>query len=165
MGNEIIARYYAGHVDELRAFFMARTANKELSEDMAQDVFVRLLGYEKMITELTLPSLTYTVARRMLTDYFRHCQAMRRHTLISTAECFDSNDPHKACSANELAGILERGIASLPEQCRQLYRMHIYDGMKVSRIAELTQINYKTVESRLGIARSEVRAFVRRAVG
>lgn len=164
MNNEIIARYYAAHVDELRAFFLARTANRELSEDMAQDVFVRLLGYE-MITELTLPCLTYTVARRMLTDYFRHCEAIRKCSQTETANSFDTNDPYTTCLANELAGILERGIKALPEQCQQVYRMHIYGGMKVSRIAEVTNIKYKVVERRLGIARSEVRAFVRSAVG
>lgn len=165
MENEIIARYYAAHIDELRAFFMSRTANKELSEDMAQDVFVRLLGYGKMITEITLPSLTYTVARRMLADYFRHAEVMHRYTQVSTADIFDANDPHTVCLANELTCILERGITSLPEQCRNIYRLHVYDGLKVSRIAELTQINYKTVENRLGFARNSVRAFIRRAVG
>lgn len=164
MKNEIIARYYVAHLDELRAFFLARTANKELSEDMAQDVFVKLLGYE-MITELTLPCLIYTVARRMLADYFRHCKAIRKCAQTELADSFDSNNPYTTYLANELTGILEQGIMALPDNCKQIYRMHIYGGMKVSRIAEVTHTKYKVVERRLGIARSEVRAFVRCAVG
>ena len=59
---------------------------------------------------------------------------------------------------------MERSLARLPQLCRQVYRLHIYDGMKVSEIAERLQLPYKQVEYRLGQARKEVRRMMRRAV-
>lgn len=164
MENDFIAKYYSDHVNELRTFFMVRLADHALSEDMAQDVFVKILGYGQMITEQTLPSLVYTVARRLLTDHYRHLMAVRRQQSLLSSEIFDGNSPLAIYEANELAATLEDGIAHLSEPCREVYRLHVYDGLKVSRIAETMQLNYKVAERRLGIARRAVRDYVRRVV-
>lgn len=165
MGNKIIEKYYTDNVDRLRVFFMTRTACKALSEDMAQDVFVRLIGYGQMITEQTLPSLAYTVARRLLADHYRHRMAENRYAQLCAAEQVCHDDPHTVYLEREALCLLERSIMHLPEQCATVYRMHIYQGMKPARIAELTHIKYKTVEHRLGKARREVRAAMEAAAG
>lgn len=165
MDNEIISKFYANQAAGLRAFFMARTANKDLSEDMTQDVFVRLMGYGQMLTEQTLPSLAYTVARRMLTDFYRHRHAVDRCERMLTPDSITTNDPHEVCSGNQLVEILEKGIEHLPEPYQQIYRLHIYEGLKVSGISEQTHLRYKVVEYRLGVARREIKAYMRTAVG
>jgi RNA polymerase sigma-70 factor (ECF subfamily) len=42
--------------------------------------------------------------------------------------------------------------------------MHILDGMRVSEISVETGEKYKTIENRLGIARRQMRQFLRAAV-
>jgi RNA polymerase sigma-70 factor (ECF subfamily) len=164
MENEIIAKFYADHSNGLKAYFIACTANKALSEDMTQDVFMKLLNYKEMITEQTLPNLAYTLARRLLTDFFRHRHAVDKCEHMLMTDNATNSDPHTVYSANELTEILEQGIKTLPEQCQDIYRLHVYEGMKISGISKQTHIRYKVVEYRLGIARREVKAFVNRAV-
>ena len=60
-------------------------------------------------------------------------------------------------SAHEIMERMERGLARVPENCREVYRMHIYDGMKVSEISQRLGEGYKSVEHRLGAARKAVR--------
>jgi RNA polymerase sigma-70 factor (ECF subfamily) len=59
---------------------------------------------------------------------------------------------------------MERTLARLPEACCNIYRLHIYDGMKVSDIAQQLALPYKQVENRLGQARKAVRQQLRNCV-
>jgi RNA polymerase sigma-70 factor (ECF subfamily) len=66
-------------------------------------------------------------------------------------------------SAKEIMERLERGLARLPQKCREIYRLHIYEGMKVSEISQQLGENYKSVEHRLGFARKSIRQYLRRS--
>ena len=57
---------------------------------------------------------------------------------------------------------LERGLARLPENCREIYRLHIYDGMKVGEISRELGEGYKSVEHRLGAARKAMRQYLQK---
>ena len=59
---------------------------------------------------------------------------------------------------------MERGLARMPKKCREIYRMHILGGMRVSEISEQTGQKYKTVENRLGMARKQMRSYLRAVV-
>ena len=64
-------------------------------------------------------------------------------------------------SAREIMERLEHGLARLPENCREVYRLHILDGMKVSEISEQLNEGYKSVENRLGAARKAIRQYLK----
>ncbi|MBP6527113.1 MAG: RNA polymerase, partial [Prevotella sp.] len=55
-------------------------------------------------------------------------------------------------------------ITSLSEHQQKIYRLNIYSGMKVSEISKTLDMNYKSVEHRLGSARKEVREYIRKAL-
>ena len=55
----------------------------------------------------------------------------------------------------------ENGLARLPENCREVYRLHIYGGMKVSEISQQLNEGYKSVENRLGTARKAIRQYLK----
>ena len=63
-------------------------------------------------------------------------------------------------SAREIMERIEHGLARLPENCREIYRMHIYGGMKVSEISQQLDEGYKSVEHRLGLARKTIRQYL-----
>ena len=65
-------------------------------------------------------------------------------------------------SAREVIEQMERGLARLPENCREIYRLHIYNGMKVSEISQQLGEGYKSVEHRLGTARKAMRHYLRK---
>jgi RNA polymerase sigma-70 factor (ECF subfamily) len=83
------------------------------------------------------------------------------HYLRST-EHNSSIDAASVYSAVEITEILERGIARLNDRQRTIYRMNIFEGKKVAEISATLNINYKSVENRLGSARSEIRQYMRR---
>ena len=160
--NNLIETYYTDHRDELLAFVSSRLGGSEESEDIVQNVFLRLLTTDKMITEITLPALVYTITRNLITDYYRrrHTYEAFEHFIKGSSEEDDSME--SVFSARELTELLERGLVRVPENCREIYRLHINGGMKVSEISQTLGEGYKSVEHRLGTARKAVRQYLRK---
>ena len=156
-----LTNYYVTHRDELLAYVSSRLGNSVEAEDLVQNVFLRLLTSDKMITEITLPALVYTITRNMINDYDRrrtHYEAYE-HYLKNTDSIDDSAG--SVLSIRDITEQLERGLARVPENCREIYRLHIYGGMKVAEISERLGEGYKSVEHRLGTARKMIRQHLR----
>ena len=157
-----LTNYYVTHRDELLAYVSSRLGNSVEAEDLVHNVFLRLLTSDKMITDVTLPSLVYTITRNLIADYYRrrtHFEAYE-HYLKNTDSIDESAE--SVLSVRDITEQLERGLARVPENCREIYRMHIYGGMKVAEISEHLGEGYKSVEHRLGTARKLVRQQLRR---
>lgn len=153
----ILESYYSNHRDELLAFVSSRLGGSYLSEDIVQDVFTRLMSSSKMITETTLPCLVYTTAKNLIFDYYRHRSTREEYEHYITSCNSGETSMESVISAHELTERMERSLAFVPENCREIFRLHVYDGMKTSQISEQLGEGYKSVEYRLGIARREVR--------
>ena len=122
-----------------------------------------------MISEVTMPALVYTVTRNLVTSYYRrryhheqfeHYIKRKEESVVRSLETGDRS-PESVFSAREIIEQLERGLARLPENYREIYRLHIYDGMKTSEISQQLQENYKSVENRLGVARKAIRQYLK----
>jgi RNA polymerase sigma-70 factor (ECF subfamily) len=161
--NQLITEYYTAHREELLAFVSSRLHGTSVAEDIVQDVFLRLLTTDKMITEMTLPALVHTIARHLVIDYSRrHTSHEAYEHYIRRKQEIGVSSQESVFSVHEMMEQLERGLARLPENCREVYRLHIYDNMKVSEISLTLGEGYKSVEHRLGIARKAVRQYLRK---
>lgn len=161
MNNKLITNYYIAHRDELLAFASSRLGDSRLAEDIVQDVFLRLLSSDKMITEVTLPALVYTITRNLINDYYRRHTTYEQYEHYIKGVCSEVTTMDSVFSAFEIMERLERGLVRLPENCREIYRLHIYGGMKVGEISRELGEGYKSVEHRLGTARKVMREYLR----
>lgn len=165
VSKKLITEYYSLHLDELIAFVSKRMEHSADSEDVVQNIFLRLLESDRIISEATLPCLIYTIARNMVSDYWRHRVSVNEYehyVRTSAAVCGNSAGESSVYSAFDFNEILERGIARLADNQRNIYRMNVIGGMKVSEISECLNENYKSVENRLGTARKIMRSYIRR---
>jgi RNA polymerase sigma-70 factor (ECF subfamily) len=162
VNKSLISNYYLNHRDELLAFVSSRLGGSADSEDIVQTAFLRLLTTDKMISEVTLPALVYTMARHLIADYYRHHTFFEEYEYYIKGTCNEEISMESIFSAKEIMESLERGLARLPEKCSKVYRLHIYGGMKVSEISEELCEGYKSVEHRLGAARKAMRQYLRK---
>ena len=161
--NQLISNYYAAHRDELLSFIAVRITNAVEAEDLVQDIFLRLLHGHHLITPDTLPALIYTMARHAVSDYYRRRRIYEEYEhYIKRSDC--TSEIESLISARQLMERMERSLARLPQACCEIYRLHIYDGMKVRDIARELSLPYKQVENRLGQARKAVRQQLRNCV-
>ena len=156
-----LTNYYVTHRDELLAYVSSRLGNSVEAEDLVQNVFLRLLTSDRMITDITLPALVYTAARNLITDFYRRRNHFEdyEHYLKNTDSIDESAE--SVLSIRDITEQLELGLARVPENCREIYRLHIYGGMKVAEISQHLGEGYKSVEHRLGTARKAVRRQLR----
>lgn len=159
--QQLITNYYITHRDELLAFASSRLGDSRQAEDIVQDVFLRLLSTGKMITEVTLPALVYTITRNLINDYYRRHTTYEQYEHYIKGVCSEVTTMESVFSAFEIMERLERGLVRLPENCREIYRLHIYGGMKVGEISRELGEGYKSVEHRLGTARKVMREYLR----
>ncbi len=160
--KEIISQYYEAHRHELLNFVNSRVREAGSAEDIVQEVFLRLLSGCRPLSPVTLPSLVYTVARNLIADYYRrHRQWTQFEHVVRNEGCVTTDSPESIFSAEQIKERMEQRLALLPESCREVYRLHIYDGMRVSEISQTLGQGYKQVEHRLGQARREIRNYLK----
>lgn len=164
----LLSDYYAQHRDEIVDFIAVRIADADEAQDAVQDIFLQLLRGHQLITPHTLSGLVYTMARHRVTDYYRRRRVYEEYEhYIKKQEVRSEkmeNSVESIFSARLLLERMERSLARLPEACGKVYRLHIYDGLKVSDIAQELSLPYKQVENRLGQARKLVRQQLRACV-
>ena len=159
MSNQqlIITNYYAQHRGEIVDFIAVRLTDADEAEDMVQDLFLRLLRGHQLITPVTLPCRVYTLARHSIADYYRRRRVREEFERYLIKNTDSIGEIESVISARQLMERMERTLSRLPKACCEIYRLHIYDGLKVSDIAQQLALPYKQVENRLGQARKAVR--------
>lgn len=166
VSKQLISDYYRRHLGDIRAFVAKRIGySMEESEDIVQNIFLRLLQADKLISQVTLPCLVYTIARNLVIDHWRRRALLAEYEHYiqkRSGDCYNSVGGESVYSAVEINDVLERGIARLADRQRRIYCMNVIDGLKVSEISLQLNEDYKSIENRLGAARKEVRRYVRR---
>jgi len=161
--NQLISNYYSEHRDEIINFIAVRIMDATEAEDIVQDIFLRLLRGHHLMTPDTIPALVYTMARHAVSDFYRRRRVYEEYEHYIQTSDFkpQTSDIESIYSAQQIVERMERSLARLPKACCEIYRLHIYDGMKVSAIAKELSLPYKQVENRLGQARKAVRQQLR----
>lgn len=156
---QLITNYYITHRDELLTFVSIRLGGRAEAEDVVQNTFLHLLTSTKLITEQALPALVYTTAQHLIFDFYRRRTHLNDYEHYIRQVCSEELSADSIYSIRDITEQMERGLARLPEDCREVYRLHIYEGMKVSEISDYLDENYKRIEYRLGIARRTIRQY------
>lgn len=161
--NQAITEYYIAHRSTIMDWATRRGIDADEAQDLVQDVFMRLLRTDKMISAITLPALAYQTFCHLLYDRWRHLKCMERHEHYLAGQP-TSEDGLSVISAHETNLLLEKSLARLDEHSCRILRMNIEDGKKVSEIAQELSMKYKTAENKLYLARKEVRQYMRVAL-
>lgn len=160
LSYQLISDYYCNNRNQLIAYINKRIGNVDDAEDILQNGFLRLLQSDKMISEVTLPCLVYTVVSHLIIDYYRKHSCYQKTSIDNT---FDLSDGHSSdtCVIREMYRSLEEQIASLPEDCQRIYKMNLYEGIKPKDIAIRMDIDYKKIDNTLAYARNKVRGYMK----
>jgi len=136
------------------------TGNLLASQDIVQDAFVAL--WEKRDSlEIESPKayLFQTVRNRSL-NYIRDTnihntveQELSRKLETAEKNLYSNpNDPFVSLLELELQDKIDKAISSLPDKCRQVYKLSRYKGLKNNEIAEMSGISMKMVEKHISKA-------------
>lgn len=138
---------------------------KELAEEVTSDVFFIIWKRRKTLTEIDdIEKYLYTSTKNQALHYLRRSSVIDSETLdLYTINLLpDENNPEEQLLNQEYQKLIQKAINSLPEKCREVFRLVLSDKLKHREIAQLLNISEKTVEAHITSAYKRIAEFVNR---
>lgn len=133
------------------------------AEEIVSDVFVRLWNIRKNI-EITTSIKAYLVKavhNTSLNYLERHRISNKLSDSLSNSDyellAWDSDYPLGQLYEKEIMNILDQGISSLPDACREIFILSRNEGMTYYKIAGKLGISVNTVKTQMKIALARLR--------
>lgn len=163
--RQMIADFYTRHHAELVNFATSRLGNREESEDLVQDVFIKMMSFEGMINEETIKSFAFTIAANKIKDHLR--RRIFRHKMEENAKYemeLQYSHVERVVEYHDTLRMVNDSMARLSPACAKVYRMSLFEDMTTGDIAQETNVSKRTVESQLFTSRKQVRAMLSMAM-
>ena len=164
--SELVGR----HQKSLINFFYRLVWNRERSEDLTQEVFIKLIknvhAYEPRAKFTTF---LYRIARNLWIDKLRCGQISTKTVSLDTPIDQDKERPLSELIAEEnnnltediankeLVNRLKKLISGLPEEQQVILNLTYFEGMAYQEVAKIVDIPLGTVKSRLHAAISKLK--------
>jgi RNA polymerase sigma-70 factor (family 1) len=148
--SDIFSVYYK----DLVLFAFSFTRDREDSEEIVQDVFVKLWeDHEKITIEGSIRSYLLKTIQNKCFDRHRHKQVRDQHGsyVIENSPLFDY-DTENYILYSELELLLEKAISKLPENLKETFEMSRFEGIKYQDIANKLNVSVRTIEVRISKA-------------
>ena len=157
-GNvEKMAVLFEKHHVSLFNFFMRLTGNHNISEDLVQEVFMRMLKYRSTYQGRSKFTLwMYQIARNAHIDFLR-----KKKNTLSLDEQWSEPITSEASPAEKLEGgqevqLMRQALAQLPLKKREVLILSRYQNLKYKEIAELMDCHIGTVKAHVHRAIKEL---------
>ncbi|MDH4566447.1 sigma-70 family RNA polymerase sigma factor [Pseudomonas sp. BN414] len=134
------------HYEELIGTWTRRLRSRHRAEDFAHDAFVRVLEADQESVQQPRAYLHQTT-RNIAVDHFRREE--RRALLemdIAGSGDESKDDPESFMHAVQLADSIEKALAELPVNCRQVFVWQKLEGLSQAEIAERLGLSKNMVE-------------------
>lgn len=128
----------------------------DVAEDIVQEVFLKLWESPEIKIEKSLRSYLFLMVRNRCIDFLRALQVedKRKKKLLEAQILSDTTDLEFDEATSE---IIKQTINELPEQCRQVYNLSVYEDMKYNEIAKELDISVNAVKVQVFRARKYLR--------
>jgi len=154
---EKMAVLFEKHHVSLFNFFMRLTGNRNICEDLVQDVFMRMLKYRSTYQGRSKFTLwMYQIARNAHIDFLR-----KKKNTLPLDEQWSEPITSEASPAETLEGgqevqLMRQALAQLPLKKREVLILSRYQNLKYKEIAELMDCHIGTVKAHVHRAIKEL---------
>ncbi|MGQ8338762.1 RNA polymerase sigma factor [Sunxiuqinia sp. A32] len=142
--NQIFNLYYS----RLCAYVFEITQNANASEDIVQEVFIKLWnGRDKLIITESIFAYLLKASRNGAFNYLRG-EASRKKTMEEFPQDTGSSI-NDALEEQEFIDFVKQCIDELPERSKQVFLMSRFEGFKQKEIAEKLGTSIKTIKNQI----------------
>jgi RNA polymerase sigma-70 factor, Bacteroides expansion family 1 len=142
--NQLFIRYY----NRLCLFVFKLTQNYTASEDIVQELFVRLwMNRAKLEIKENISGYLYQASRNSALNYLR-AENSRRKTMESITFQEESADEN-LIEQVEFSAALYKCIEQLPARSKDVFMKSRFDGLKQQEISDQLGISVKTIKNQI----------------
>ena len=135
-------------------FYLKLTGERAASEDLVQEVFLRILKYRQTYrTDTPFRAWMYQIARNARVDLLRR----RRPETSWEPELSPAILPADTAQQAQETALLQRALMSMPEEKREVLVLSRFQDLKYEEIAQLLGCEVGTVKTRVHRALQELR--------
>jgi RNA polymerase sigma-70 factor (ECF subfamily) len=135
-------------------FYSKLTGDRTLSEDLVQEVFLRILKYRQSYQPGTpFRAWIYQIARNARVDHYRKTP---KHITFEP-EMAPAVMPKDSAQHSEEAELLHRALMQMPEEKREILILSRFQELRYDEIARLLGCELGTVKTRIHRAIQELR--------
>ena len=131
---------YERHKKKLFGFFYNMNSNASLSEDLVQNVFVRMLKYKHTFTgEGSFAAWMFRTAKNVNYDHYRKQKKSNHLQDLSNLEfkLTDEEDLNTTMDQKDSVNQLKRAMLQLPLEKREILVLSKYKRLKFSEIGDI----------------------------
>jgi RNA polymerase sigma-70 factor (ECF subfamily) len=135
--------------------------SKADSEDIVQEVFLKLWSVRAELDEhKSIENYLFVATRNSCLNWLKHLKIKDDHARVM-ALVYENYPieitPYESMVARNIEDDLRVALNELPTQCRRIFELNRFEGLKYHEIASKLNISIKTVETQMSRALTKVR--------
>jgi RNA polymerase sigma factor (sigma-70 family) len=148
--TEKLGQLFEAHHKRLYNFFLNQTGNRQTSEDLVVDVFLRMLKYRHTYKdEGSFSSWMYTIARNARVDHYKknnvHSEFLKEPDSLTS----NTRNPAEKYEVKNDLTLLRKAMAELPDDRREIILMSRFNHTPYKEIGEVLGCTVGTVKVRV----------------
>jgi len=151
--KKVFEKLYSSYYQKLCSFLLSYCQDRDIIEDVVQDVFLNLWDKRRKINiQTSLNAFLYKSVYNKLMDKYRHLRLKNEmlssyyHTAVMLAVEKENDRPNKDIR------LLHQCMEGLPEKCKKVFMRGKVRGLNYNEISEELGISVKTVEGHVARA-------------
>lgn len=142
----------------LRRFLSLRRSNSSADlDDIAQEVFLRMLRYDRSELVANPQAYLFKIAANVSAEWSTRANRRQPHSEEWLAALVDDGDPQSDCEREAQEHDLKRAIEALPPRAREILRLHYGEGLTHEIIAKRLGVTRRIVKRDLISAYADLR--------
>lgn len=163
-GNrQAFSALYVECLHDLHRYLYLFTRSKETTEDIIQEIFVKLWEQKAQLTAIrSFRQYLFRMARNKVMDHIRSRRLQQRATadLLAGADASCADSDHKTLTSQYIH-IARQAVEQLPDKRRLIFRLNTEEHLSLDEIASRLKISRSVVKKQLYAARHYVRQYLR----
>ncbi len=154
---ETFAEVYRQYFPLLYATAFKYLGDKVQAEEVIQDVFLRIWEKDFQLEHpAALKSYLFRAVINRVMNHFQR-EKMQRHHHETLQNLQEESYLCNFIEEQELRENIHKAIEALPAQCKRIFKLSRFEGLRNQQIAEQLNLSVKTVENQMTIALRQLR--------
>ena len=164
-GDQVFEQLFKTHFRGLHTYACTILRDSHLAEEIVQIVFVKLYERsDRIYIETSLEAYLYRSVYYESLNHRKHEKIKARYRSFAARHVDQTSTIELGSNYRELEIRLQKALEELPEQCRTIFQLSRFEGLKYREIAHRLGLSVKTVENQMGkalrILRGKLMAFL-----